>query len=84
MRIAFHRKRNECYDQLVPVACEAEQKLSLTLLQSNGVLRCGDQVFGGYHNRAACHVSYIKLQVSTVPYETEHTFGSCEDQIRNE
>ena len=65
------------------MAYEARQKLSLTLLQSNGVLRFGDQVFGGYHNRAACHVSYIKLQVSTVPYETEHTFGLGEDQIGN-
>ena len=83
MRIAFHRERNECYDQLVPVAYEAQQKSSLTLLQSNGVFRFGGHVFWGYHNRASCHVSYIKLQVSTVPYETEHTFGLGEDQIGN-
>ena len=46
-RIAFHRELNECYDQLVPMAYEARQKLSLTLLQRNGLFRLGDQVSGG-------------------------------------
>ena len=46
MRIAFHRELNECYDQLVPVAYEARQKLSLTLFQRSGLFRLGDQISG--------------------------------------
>ena len=82
LRIAFHRELNECYDQLVPVAYEARQKLSLTLLQRNGLFRLGDQVFGGLPYTAG-RWNDIRLRVSTEQFETEHTFGFGEDQIGN-